>query len=96
LFSWRLLVEIEKRCAAFVQCLGLSAKKKGATYERESMLRVFSECVVAFGASEELRGRLVAASGLHLPNINKHVAAFGALHPHGWHSVNFVFFPDDC
>jgi len=32
-------------------------------------LAVFSECVVAFGASEELSGGLVASTGLNLPNV---------------------------
>ncbi len=59
-------------------------------------LGVFSEGVVAFGATEELRGGFVSASGLNLPNVDLHVAAFGALHPHSWHGLHVVLFADDC
>jgi hypothetical protein len=52
--------------------------------------------MIAFCAAEELSGRFIAASSLHLPNVNQHVAAFGALHPHSWHGVHFlVFFTDN-
>ncbi len=58
-------------------------------------LGIFSEGVVTFGASEKLRRRFVAAPRLHLPDINQHVAAFGALHAHGGHGFNLVFFADN-
>ena len=57
--------------------------------------RILSEGVVAFGASEKLRRSFISASGLHLPNIDYHVPAFGALHPHRGHSVHVVFYAYD-
>jgi hypothetical protein len=62
---------------------------------KNGLLGVFSEGVVAFCAAEELRGCFVAASGLHLPDVHKHVPTFWALHPHGGHCFNVVFFADN-
>jgi hypothetical protein len=59
---------------------------------RTKVSSVFSEGVAAFCATHKLRGCFVAASRLHLPNINKHVPAFGAFHPEGWQRIQFLVF----
>jgi len=43
--------------------------KKKQRQAKSYGLAVFSEGVVAFGASEELRGGFVASSGLYLPCV---------------------------
>ena len=48
--------------------------------------------MVTFCATEELGWSFISASGLHLPHVDQHVSAFGALHPHSGHGVNIVFF----
>jgi hypothetical protein len=50
--------------------------------------------MVAFGASEKLRRSLISAPSLHLPDVDFHILAFGALHTHLWHGVDFVVFAD--
>ena len=69
--------------------------RKIEVYEETLDLGVFSECVVAFCAAEELGRCFVSSARLDLPDINQHVAAFWALHPHGWHRVYLIFFSDD-
>ena len=49
-------------------------------------LAVFSECEVAFGASQELSRGFVSASGLNLPNVCGVVVAFWAFNSYGWKS----------
>jgi hypothetical protein len=46
----------------------------------------------AFGATHKLRRRLIAASGLNLPNKNFHVSAFITLHPDSGQGFDFLFF----
>ena len=69
---------------------------KKDVYKETVNLGVFSERVVAFCAAEELGRCFVAAPRLDLPDINQHVAAFWALHPHGRHRVHLIFFSDYC
>jgi len=53
-------------------------------------LSVFSKRVSAFSATHKLSGRLIAASGLHLPNVHHVVIAFFALHLNRLHRRNLL------
>ena len=52
--------------------------------------------MITFCAPEKLGRSFISASRLHLPNINYHISAFWAFHPHGWHSIYLILFPYNC
>jgi hypothetical protein len=59
------------------------------------ILAVFSKRMSAFCASHKLSGGFIAASGLHLPNIDQIIGAFFAFHFYGLHGGDLlVFFTD--
>lgn len=58
-------------------------------------LAVFSEGMVAFGASEELRGSFISTTSLDLPNVDEVVTAFGAFLLDGGHCADFLVFLSD-
>ena len=65
--------------------------------KNETRLRIFSECVIAFGAAEKLCGRFISTTGLDLPDVDEVVSAFGAFLSDGGHGAYFlVFLSDYC
>jgi hypothetical protein len=62
------------------------------TYLSTAELAVFSECVAAFRAAQELSGRFVCASCLHLPNVSQIVPAFWAFNSDCWQRPQLLFF----
>ena len=52
--------------------------------------------MVALRATEELRRGFISTPCLYLPDVDNHVPAFGAFHPHCRHSIDVVFFADNC
>jgi len=74
-------------------------EKKVTTHEetdlkkikKRSKLRVFSKREAAPQTTDELRGRLIRAAGLHLPDVGGVVAAAGALKPNRRHGSQLLF-----
>ena len=56
---------------------------------------VFSERVVAFGASEKLRRRLITTPRLDLPHKRLIIPTFRAFNTHGRQNTQFLFFLAD-